>query len=172
MLSMVEYVHERMSTYKKREIGADFTMGKGNDTVFLSELCDQVYSFDIQDEALETTRKKLVHDNVKMIKDSHEHLDDYLSSFDIGVFNLGYLPSFSHEITTVLASTEVALKKAIDAMTQVLFVVCYIGHEEGKKEAAWIDEYVSALDHKQYNVSTYRMMNKPLSPYVIEIQKR
>ncbi|HAD22948.1 MAG TPA: rRNA methyltransferase, partial [Kandleria vitulina] len=55
MLSMVEYVHERMSTYKKREIGADFTMGKGNDTVFLSELCDQVYSFDIQDEALETT---------------------------------------------------------------------------------------------------------------------
>lgn len=172
MLSMVDYVHERMNTYKKREIGADFTMGKGNDTLFLSELCQEVYSFDIQQEALDTTRSKLIHDNVTLIKDSHEHLDHYLSSFDIGVFNLGYLPSFSHEITTELSSTQIALKKAIEAMTQVLFVVCYIGHEEGKKEAEWIDNYVSSLDHKQYNVSTYRMMNKPLSPYVIEIQKR
>lgn len=52
MLSMVEYVHERMHTYDNLEIGVDFTMGNGHDTKSLIECCKEVYSFDIQEEAL------------------------------------------------------------------------------------------------------------------------
>ena len=37
MLSMVEYVHERMHTYDNLEIGVDFTMGNGHDTNSLIE---------------------------------------------------------------------------------------------------------------------------------------
>lgn len=173
MLSMVEYVHERMKTYPQHHIGADFTMGQGNDTCFMAEICDEVYSFDVQLEALKATREKIKSDDhVHLILRSHEFLDDYLEAFDIGVFNLGYLPQADHTVKTQLSSTRIALEKAIAIMNQVLFVVCYIGHEEGAKEAEWIDEYVTHLDTHQFNVSTYRMMNKNHSPYVIEIEKR
>lgn len=37
MLSMVEYVYERMHTYENLEIGIDFTMGNGHDTKALSK---------------------------------------------------------------------------------------------------------------------------------------
>lgn len=173
MYSMVEYVHKRMTDYPKRRIGADFTMGQGNDTLFLADLCQEVYSFDVQPAAIMATKKKIgERDNVHLILDSHEYLDDHLDSFDIGVFNLGYLPGADHTIKTQLASTKVALKKAVAIMDQVLFVVCYVGHSEGLIEAQWIDQYVEKLDSHLYNVSTYRMMNKKGSPYVIEIEKR
>lgn len=90
MLSMVEYVHERMHTYDNLEIGVDFTMGNGHDTKSLIECCKEVYSFDIQEEALIHTRE-LVGDKAHLIRDSHENFDHYVDTFDIGIFNLGYL---------------------------------------------------------------------------------
>ena len=60
MLSMVEYVHERMHTYENLEIGVDFTMGNGHDTKALIECCKEVYSFDIQEEALIHTRELVI----------------------------------------------------------------------------------------------------------------
>ena len=50
MLMMVEYVHQRISTYSF-QVGVDFTMGNGHDTLFLAEQCPKVYAFDIQPEA-------------------------------------------------------------------------------------------------------------------------
>ncbi len=99
MLSMVEYVHERMHTYDNLEIGVDFTMGNGHDTKSLIECCKEVYSFDIQEEALIHTRE-LVGDKAHLIRDSHENFDHYVDTFDIGIFNLGYLPEGDHNITT------------------------------------------------------------------------
>lgn len=61
MLNMVEYVHERMHTYDNLEIVVDFTMGNGHDTKSLIKCCKEVYSFDIQEEALKRT-KELVGD--------------------------------------------------------------------------------------------------------------
>jgi methylase of polypeptide subunit release factors len=173
MLSMVEYVHERMKTYNKHQIGVDFTMGQGHDTLFLSELCDEVYAFDIQEAALEATKKRVAnHDHVHLYLESHEHFDKYVEHFDLGVFNLGYLPDFDHTIKTTLESSKNAITKAVAAMNQALFIVCYIGHEEGAQEAAWIDQFVSQLDSHAYNVSMYKMLNKNKAPYVIEIEKR
>lgn len=173
MLSMVEYVHERMKTYPKHAVGVDFTMGQGNDTLFLSHLCDEVYAFDIQEEALKATVEKIgENDHVHLYLESHEHFDDHVDAFDLGVFNLGYLPDFDHTIKTTLESTKVAVTKAIEKMDQVLWIVCYIGHVEGAKEANWIDDYVACLDSHKYNVSMYKMLNKNKAPYVIEIEKR
>lgn len=172
MLKMVEYVHKRMREYPRRVIGIDFTMGQGNDTIALASYCDEVYSFDIQQEAIEITRSRLNDEHVHLIHESHEHFDDYVQNFDIGIFNLGYLPAHDHRITTRKQTTMIALQKAIHYMNQVLFIVCYIGHDEGAIEAAAIKDYVSHLDRHRFNVSCYKMLNKPGAPYVIEIEKR
>ena len=171
MLSMVEYVHERMHTYENLEIGVDFTMGNGHDTKALIECCKEVYSFDIQEEALIHTRE-LVGDKAHLIRDSHENFDRYVDTFDIGIFNLGYLPEGDHNITTTLDVTQRTLIKAVEHMKKVIFITCYIGHPQGEEEALWIDNYVSDLDTHIYNVSSFKMMNKKNAPYVIEIERK
>ena len=75
MLSMVDYVHERIQSYPKDLIGVDFTMGNGHDTVFLADYCSYVYAFDIQKEALEKTKQLLKEkNNVQLILDGHQIL--------------------------------------------------------------------------------------------------
>lgn len=172
MLMMVDYVHERISTYHDLKVGVDFTMGNGHDTLYLSHICDKVYSFDIQEAALNHTKQILDKDNVQLILDGHENFNLYISSFDVGIFNLGYLPNNNHHITTKLETTKIAITKAIDCMTKVLLIVVYPGHDEGYQESLWIDAYVSLLDTHQFNVSKYCMLNKNHSPYVIEIEKK
>lgn len=174
METMIEFVHERIAK-QKYDVAIDFTMGNGHDTLFLSNYAKKVYSFDIQQLALDNTRM-LVKDkaNVELILDSHENFDQYLNEYDIGVFNFGYLPNGDHRITTNETSSLVALKKAISLLKHggQLYLVIYIGHDEGKKESLSIKEYVSSLNHINYNVALFQMMNKLSAPYVIQIEKR
>ena len=46
MESMIEFIHERIGK-KYYDQGIDFTMGNGHDTLFLSDYCKHVYSYDI-----------------------------------------------------------------------------------------------------------------------------
>lgn len=174
METMIEYVKNRLLN-GEYEVAIDFTMGNGNDTLTLSKTAKKVYSFDIQDEALKNTRKLLNDiDNVELILDGHENFDKYVQSFDVGVFNLGYLPQGDHNITTKVSTSLQAIKKAVQYLNKQghLFIVVYIGHFEGKEESLKINEYVSTLDHMVYNVALFKMMNKLNAPYVIEIEKR
>lgn len=174
MKTMTEYVKNKIlsSTYA---IAIDFTMGNGNDTLTLSKVSKKVYSFDIQELALKNTKELIKGiNNVELILDSHENFDKYINSYDIGVFNLGYLPQGDHHITTMVDTTLIAIDKAVKHLNKDghLYIVVYIGHDEGKKESIKVDEYVSNLDHQSYNVALYKMMNKQNAPYVIEIEKR
>lgn len=174
METMIEYVHRCISE-KNYDIAIDFTMGNGHDTLFLSTVANKVYSFDIQPAALENTRKLLKdQDNIKLILESHEDFDLYVDNFDVGIFNFGYLPNGDHTITTKADCSLRAIKKAVQCLNHQgsLFLVVYIGHEEGKKESLVIEEYVSQLDHISYNVALFKMMNKLSAPYVIQIEKR
>lgn len=173
MLTMVEYVHQRLKTYPKGLIGVDMTMGNGHDTLALLQHCREVYSFDVQEQAIHQTRLLIgEQEHVHLILDGHQNIDQYLSEFDIGIFNLGYLPLSDHHITTLLETTQIAIKKAIDMFHKVLWIVVYPGHQEGYQESLWIHDYVQTLDTKLFNVSCYCMLNKHQSPYVIEIEKR
>jgi len=173
MLSMVEYVHQRIQQYPRDLVGVDMTMGNGHDTLMMSKWCREVYAFDIQKEAIENTKKRLEKtEHVHLILDGHQNVDRYLETFDIAVFNLGYLPLGDHQITTVLETTQIAIKKAIQMMTTAMWIVVYPGHQEGQKESVWINEYVQDLDTHCYNVSLFQMLNKKHAPYVIEIEKR
>ena len=174
MKTMIEYVKGEL-LQRHYDTAIDFTMGNGNDTLSLSKVANKVYSFDIQEKALENTKKLLDSiNNVELILDGHENFDKYVQDFDVGIFNLGYLPQGDHNITTKVSTSLKAIKKAVQYLNKKghLFIVVYIGHFEGKEESLKIDEYVCSLDHMVYNVALFKMMNKLNAPYVIEIEKR
>ena len=173
MKSMVEYVHDCIKD-KRVDVAIDFTMGNGNDTLFLSSIAKTVYSFDIQEEALLQTKKRISDTkNIHLLLDSHENFDTYVSSFDIGIFNLGYLPNGNHEITTTSTTTIHTLSKALAKLNPkgTIYLVIYTGHLQGKQESKRIEEYSRQLEHKDYNVASFKMLNKKNAPYVIEIEK-
>lgn len=174
MENMIEFVHNRIKQ-RNYECGIDFTMGNGYDTLFLSQYCRSVYSFDIQEIAFNNTKQLIGEkENIHLFLDSHENFDCYVDYFDIGVFNLGYLPNGDHHITTQKEVTLRTLSKALRHLNHSghIYLVVYIGHENGQKESELLDEYVQNLDHRMYNVAVFKMMNKNHAPYVIEIEKR
>ena len=62
----------------------DATMGNGNDTLLLSQLCGEsgkVLAFDIQEQALTATQKRLnaghVPENYRLLLESHANMAEY-----------------------------------------------------------------------------------------------
>lgn len=161
----------------------DATMGKGSDTLFLASLVGErgeVYSFDIQSEAIQATKEKLEKNNVKakvnLILDGHENIDKYVEGgVKIVMFNLGYLPSFSHSITTKAHSTIEALKKSLKFLVPngVVILVVYHGHENGKAEKEALEKYTKTLNQREYNVAQLEFANQiNYPPRLLVIEKR
>lgn len=162
----------------------DFTMGNGNDTLFMSRLAAQyginVYAFDIQAAALESTsaflKKNGAAENYILINDSHSRLDEYVpqeGQMACGMFNLGYLPGGDKSVTTLRSTTLEAIQKAVDRLTVggVLTVTIYPGHPEGKIEGELIEKYLSSLSNHDFNVLKYALCNKTDPPYVMVTQR-
>ena len=90
------------------DVAADFTMGNGYDTEFLSKAVGEggrVYAFDIQPQALECTAGHLAASgcpqNYHLILDSHSNARDYIKEpIRAGMFNLGWLPGSDKTVTT------------------------------------------------------------------------
>ena len=109
---------------KKGGVAVDFTMGNGHDTLWLSEAMGEngkVYAFDIQPQALESSRKLLEENgaapNYTLILDSHSNVMDYVhEKICIGMFNLGFLPGGDKSITTKRDTTMIAIRAAIDLL--------------------------------------------------------
>lgn len=166
---------------KEDSIVADFTMGNGGDTLFLSSLVPNghVYAFDIQPEALESTRKKLEDNNalnnVTLILSCHSKANEYIKSkIDAGMFNLGYLPNHDKTITTKRKTTLLAIKNAMGMLNKdgMILIVVYPGHEEGNLEGIEIEKMLSTLNKKDYDCIIYRIINVPECPYIMAVQKR
>ena len=124
------------------DVAVDFTMGNGNDTLFLSKTVGEngkVYAFDIQESALESTRSLLVSEgapnNYELICASHHRVREFVNQpIKAGMFNLGYLPgSGKKAVTTMRETTMPAVEAAIELLLPdgVLIVAIYPGHEEG-----------------------------------------
>ena len=162
----------------KNDIVVDATMGKGQDTVFLASLVKHVYAFDIQSAALEQTIKALeAHDlsNVTLFHESHENIVALVPHFKGVIFNLGYMPTGDHTITTTSETTIKSLDMILSVLPSEGFIllVVYPGHQEGFKESVDISNYLKLLDTKQYSIVKIDMPyqhNHP--PYILWIQKR
>ena len=165
------------------EVAADFTMGNGNDTLFLSKTVGEggrVYAFDIQEEALISTEKFLKENNAPenytLICASHHLAKEYIREpIKAGMFNLGYLPSSGRkQVTTLSETTMPAVEAAIDLLADdgVLIIAIYPGHEEGALEGDMLREYFGTLSRFKICASEFRILNSPTSPYFFLIEKK
>lgn len=160
----------------KEDIAVDATCGNGFDTLFLANLAKQVYAFDIQEEALNSTKEKLKDfDNVFFFKTSHENIKEYVrEEIKVCMFNLGFLPKGDKSITTKANSTVIALKQTLDLLKKegIITMVCYEGHPEGKKESRAIQKFLKTLNQKEFQVLKYEFINQTnCPPYLLVVEK-
>ena len=175
--------HFILEHLRQGEVAADFTMGNGNDTLFLSKTVGEqgrVYAFDIQEEALISTEKFLKEngapENYTLICASHHRAKEFIKEpIKAGMFNLGYLPrSGRKQVTTLRETTMPAVEAAIDLLADdgVLIVAIYPGHEEGALEGDMLREYFGTLSKYKICASEFRILNSPTSPYFFLIEKK
>ena len=173
------FISEHLS---EGEVAVDFTMGNGNDTLFLSRAVGElgrVYAFDIQEEALASTRAHLesssAPENYTLICASHHRVREFVREpFKAGVFNLGYLPRSGRKtVTTMRETTMIAVKEAIDMLLPdgVLIIAIYPGHEEGALEGDMLREYFKTTSRFEICPSEFRILNSPTSPYFFLVEK-
>jgi Putative rRNA methylase len=172
---------------KEGDIAVDATAGNGHDTLLLSKLVGEtghVFSFDIQEQAINNTRLKLeeqeLDHRVTLIHYGHEHIKDYVP-LDLhgkvtgAIFNLGYLPGGDKSIATLANTTIQAIEHLLEIMAQegIIVIVIYHGHEQGAKEKNELLDYVTSLPQDLAHVLNYSFMNqKNNPPFIIAIEKR
>lgn len=157
----------------KDMIAVDATAGNGYDTLYLAQRAKAVIAFDIQPQAIETTRQRTRElTNVTLVLDSHTHLAKYVTAMDLIVFNLGYLPHGDPTIITKTSSTLDALKAAIPLLRDRghLLITGYRGHPGGLDETLQAVAYLSA--HPELHVMDAYTYDEPLAPLFMAFQKR
>ena len=168
---------------REGDVCADFTMGNGYDTLFLSKSVGKsgrVYAFDIQEKALISTENRLrdegAPENWQLICDSHHRASEYIHEpIKAGMFNLGYMPgSGDKELTTMRVTTLPAVKGAVGMLGEdsILLVAVYPGHPEGAAEGRELREFFSSLSRFKYCVGEFRLINSPEAPYFTIIETK
>ena len=160
------------------DVAVDMTCGNGRDTLVLSECVPQglVYAFDIQEQAIEQTRKYTsMKTNVRLIHSSHSAIDQI--PFPIAprliVYNLGYLPGGDKSLVTRAETTLESLIKAMNLLADdgAISITCYPGHEEGAKEEQALQEFFAQLPSHLWTICHHTWVNRPKSPTLFLVQK-
>ena len=161
----------------------DATMGNGHDTLFLCQLVGdtgKVFAFDVQQKAVESTKKRLeeagVLSRTALFCLGHEHMAEKVTEpVSAVVFNLGWLPGGDHSVTTHWETTQKAVESALFLLKPlgVLVICAYPGHPEGDRERSALTDYLSALQPQQFNVLHQKFLNAgPGAPECFVIQKQ
>ncbi|MBC9705018.1 MAG: SAM-dependent methyltransferase [Enterococcus sp.] len=157
----------------------DATMGNGYDTVFMAEKIGKtghVYSFDIQKEALLSTKSKLTEqdllDRTSLFLQGHETLStvvDEAQPIKAGIFNLGYLPKSDKSVITLPETTRTAMEEILKRLVPRgrMILVVYYGHEGGEKELDMVQDYCQSLPQEKYNVIKYQFINQKNNPPIL-----
>lgn len=167
---------------REGDVAVDFTMGNGNDTLFLSQTVGasgRVYAFDIQQQALTATRERLIAagapENYTLICASHHRVREFVREpIRAGMFNLGYLPGSGRKaVTTLRETTMPAVEAALELLSPdgVLLIAIYPGHAEGAAEGDMLRDYLSTLSRFRLCASEFRILNSPTSPYFFLVEK-
>lgn len=161
----------------------DATMGNGHDTLYLAQKVGadgKVYAFDVQQAALDSTQKRLEENGcadgrAELILDSHANMTRYVQTAPKCVlFNLGWLPTGDHAITTQTHSTLQAVQAAMEIVQPggMISVCIYPGHDEGTREKHALVEMLRRADIRKYNILWCDFINqREDSPKVVLIQK-
>lgn len=165
-----------INTYiEDKAIAIDATLGNGHDTDFLSKEFQKVYSFDIQEIAVENYKKKK-RENVVLINDSHHKLREYVrEDVDCVMYNLGFLPGGDKTITTTWETTLKSIEVALDMIKSggIITIGIYIGHNEGENEGNKVLQFLENLPKNKYGVLLHKFINRSKSaPMLAIIEKK
>lgn len=178
-MNALTLVHEVVKNkVKAGDICIDATAGRGYDTAFLASLAgqDNVTAFDIQREAIDSTRALLESRGLRarLILGSHADMDRYFEDGTVSciMFNLGYLPGGDHSIYTHFESTREAIEKGLKLLKSggLMCVSVYYGGDSGYEEKDALLPYLRSLDDSLYQVimaSFYNWKKDPPIPFFI-----
>lgn len=163
---------------KEDSVAVDATCGRGNDTLWLAKRCRKVYAFDIQEEAVESTRVLLetAGETAEVICASHKKIKEYVSENpDVIVYNLGYLPGGDKSVTTEAEETLLALGHSLEllAINGLLSVTMYPGHPQGACEQELVLAWAKELDKSRFHCVFANMLNQSQgAPQILWITKK
>ncbi len=154
-MRLVEQIHkEIVKLIKPGDFAIDATTGNGHDTLFLAACGATVVGFDIQNLAIENTRRRLLEANylnqVTLHEKGHEQMLEHIPNTWIGnvcmvMFNLGYLPGGDKKLTTRSDTTLQALEATYSILKKggYLSLVLYPDHEGGSGETNTVKEWIT-----------------------------
>ncbi len=189
MLETVTYIAQLFigQVLNEGDIAVDATAGNGKDTVFLAEHVGEtghVYAFDIQEIALDRTRRLLqefhLNHRCTLIRACHSKLLDHIPAslhkhIRAVMFNLGYLPGGDRSITTDVETTMAAVRSAFYLLNVGgrISIVVYPGHPAGTEESEALIHWSRRFPRDIAIAVQYRRLNSSdRSPYLILIEKR
>lgn len=167
----------------------DATCGNGYDTLLLSQLAlrgenGHVYAFDIQEQALAITQKRLEAHltatqlrRVQLIKGCHSNFmgipQENTNPIRLIVYNLGYLPGGDKTYTTVEKTTLLSMQKACELLAPegLISITCYPGHPAGAAEESALIELASTLPRQHWSCCHHRWINRQRAPSLLLLQK-
>jgi tRNA1(Val) A37 N6-methylase TrmN6 len=173
---ITEWCHHFIREHVKQgDLCIDATAGNGNDTLLLCELVGEqgkVLAFDIQEQAVTNTRKRLeesgVLKQVEVLLESHTNMSRYAEPDSVSciVFNFGYLPGGDHALATKKDSSIEAIREGLSLLKKggMMSLCIYSGGDSGFEERDAILEELKMLDPKRYLVILSEYYNRPNNP--------
>ena len=172
----MQLTHDFMQRHvQPGDLCIDATAGRGHDTVFLCSLvgpAGQVHAFDIQKEAIASTRERVEAAGYQSIAqlhlDSHAHMARYVQPESVSciAFNFGWLPGGDHQINTRPESSIAAIQAGLELLKPggVMSLCIYYGRDTGFAERDALLEYLSSIDYRTYSVLCCQFTNRPNCP--------
>ncbi len=160
---------------KQGDLCIDATAGRGFDTAYLCSLTGSegvVHSFDIQQDAIDSTaallKERGLSDIARLHLDSHSHMDSYAEDGTVSciTFNFGWLPGGDHSINTRKETSIEAVEKGLRLLSDggLMSLVIYYGRDTGFEERDALLEYIRTIDHREFTVIVTDFVNRPNCP--------
>lgn len=132
----------------------------------------QVLAFDIQEQALQAARQKLLRENAPanytLFLESHTHMADHVKPDSVSciVFNFGYLPGGDHSLATRSETSIQALEQSLTLLKKggLLSLCIYSGGDSGFEERDALLTWLKKLDSHNYLVIRSDYYNRPNNP--------
>ena len=164
-LTAVKFIQDFLSARLiSPRLCVDATCGNGGDTAFLCSITapeGKVLGFDIQPEAIASTRKHLEEKGIPAEKYelhccSHADLLQYVQpgTADAVMFNFGWLPGADHAVFSTADSSIPALQAALEAVRPggVVTAILYSGQVIGTDEKQTVLQFLRTLPLKRFTV--------------------
>lgn len=160
---------------KEGDFCIDATAGRGNDTAFLCGLVGdsgKVIAFDIQEDAVSSTKALLAEKNFSHIgtvyQDSHSNMSEYAEEGTVSciTFNFGWLPGGNHKISTHAETSIAAIEQGLKLLKPdgIMSLCIYYGRDTGFEERDALLEYFKTMDSKECTVIVSDFVNRPNCP--------